>query len=95
MAYEDGTKHISPARLIEILQSLPEGARLEPNEVGNLSVFSPPQPNGKTYWMGYIDINEETWERYDGPWDDGTQSLTSTQSVEADFSAKWDVEGEG
>jgi hypothetical protein len=54
MAYDKGTKYIRVNKLIELLLTLPPHYEIEPNQVGNLSIYDGP---GK--WKGFIDLNHE------------------------------------
>ncbi len=50
----DAYHRISAAKLVELLQELPEGYSVQPNEVRNLAVLD---PNG--VFAGFVDLGSE------------------------------------
>lgn len=60
MAYNQ-TKYIRVDKLIDILKDLPPHLEVEPNAVGNLSLYA-----GPSHWVGYIDLFREKAELDDG-----------------------------
>ncbi len=57
MAYVDGTKFITVAKLRELLANMHGELELECNRVGNLSIYA-----GPGAWVGFIDFNHECVE---------------------------------
>jgi len=60
MITEDFLRVIPAFKLAEMLQSLPCGAWVEANAVGNLSIYSP-----ALEYIGFVDINREKTELTD------------------------------
>jgi hypothetical protein len=59
---DDTGKWLTAADLIRILQQLPPGVRIYPNDLGELSVID--DSNGKMQLIGMIDFNFGEYESY-------------------------------